>query len=1382
MDKRISLILLLALWLWGTELRVAAQGETRRISVTTGGQQANGISYQPAISDDGRWVLFTSLATNLVAADTNDVSDIFLHDRDRDGNGVLDESGGVRTSRINVGMNGVEADGASEQPAISGDGRYLAFASDATNLVPGDTNGQRDIFVVDRQTGHTARVSVGSDGAQSNGPAGAPTLSLTGRFVAFVSLADNLIVGDNNGVPDIYLHDRDADGNGILDETGGITTERVSVGLNGAESNGASAAPILSATGHEVAFIAQATNLGPDGLGDTADFHWNVFVYQRSRQRTLRISRSWNHAPVDGNSGDGLDYRFGFSPDGRFVTFSSAAGNLVDGDTNNQQDIFLYDRDADGNGVLDESFSGGYTTLARISLGSDGEADGDSRQAAISADGRYVVFQSMAENLLNQPNNFAQDIFRYDRLSKQLTQLSRPAFGSAPNGAAYDPVISGDGAAVLFLSAATNLVTGDTNGVEDLFLVQDEPAAPPVATPWQQQSLDLRGDAGFYVTLALDDYSRPHLLYGRHDETGNTLHYLAWDGIAWQERLMQPMPAQLHQQRQPDTYGAGLAFDDKDRPHLAFLVAANASQLRYDHWDGTQWQPAVIEVPTPLTFGHRPTPLVIAADGPHLLATIIENDTRQLTHLHRSADGAWQQQRLGPSDQRYALALTTAGAPAAAYYDQGAQTVQLARWTGNAWQRSPVPSGSAVGAVHGLAFDQGNRAHLLFTQANQWYYGVQTDDEWQVEQVAITPEGQVALALDNEDAPLLLLADTLTRDRRLYQRTAAGWSSQPIPESVTPRGSSSQSDKGFANALAVDRSGQLHVAYNDSFYGDLFYSVPGAAWQQRTIYSDGVNAWPQLALRAGLPAISFSSSNGPATFLSDWQASAWATTPFPVGAPGYQAPLWYDSRERPHLAYYDATTRQLRLAVQSSGVWSTTVVAELHPALHLGPRIEVIPDASGDNSSLLYSLANDGAASLRLSWRAAPVATWQHLSLPLLGVTTPITTFSGARAGNGNVVVVYTMADVAYRVAHDGHSWGEMIRLPAVDQATALALVIESRLVREHNDAAVIDTTTLAYARRDSHVITYTVEGQGVYTAPVAGPVQELALHHATGSWQRPRLAYIGTDNGVYFLSAHLPLPATWSSTTVTPPGTTPRGHLSFVLGDRERLAYREQIREGRVDIVHAWRTVTSEAAVQQTIKRQGYMVPLVKGGCLCLFAGINGCNPLLTQASSSVRGATGIDLGGALVVGDEAVLQALTNYFAATPTGYAFVDTYLRHDHEIMSIVVSDPALLQHSYRALHNFLPGLTALVNGRGAEVTLTQAMIDQALTGWQAVAAQASPALAAEIHSRLTTTNNLQSYVGLTFDQWAQALGVGAAPSRQNFLPLIMQYLHRPPVDD
>jgi len=330
-------------------VRDVVTGATTRVSLANGGAQANNDSQGASISADGRFVAFGSVASNLVAGDTNGKFDVFVHDRDTGA-----------TTRISVATDGTQANNYSFSAAISADGRYVAFTSDASNLVAGDTNDTSNVFVHDRDTGATTRISVASDGTQANNAGVGPSISADGRYVAFFSMASNLVAGDTNDTFDVFVHDRD---------TG--TTTRVSVASGGIQANNYSIQPAISADGRYVAFQSWPS----DPVSGETTGRRDVFVRDRVTGATTRVSiaSSGTQANNDSSSGGAA-----ISADGRFVTFESLANNLVAGDTNGKQDVFVRDRLAPG--------------LAAVTRLSDFNKDGATDLIARDAAGRLWLY------------------------------------------------------------------------------------------------------------------------------------------------------------------------------------------------------------------------------------------------------------------------------------------------------------------------------------------------------------------------------------------------------------------------------------------------------------------------------------------------------------------------------------------------------------------------------------------------------------------------------------------------------------------------------------------------------------------------------------------------------------------------------------------------------------------------------------------------------------------------------------------------------------------------------------------------------------------------------------------------------------------------------
>jgi len=357
--------------LYDVFVRDTQSGQTSRVSVGSGGTQGNGASQAPSISGDGRYVAFESKANNLVPADTNSRYDVFVRDL---------QTG--QTSRVSVSSGGTQGFGDSQTPSISADGRYVAFQSNASDLVVSDSNGAYDIFVRDLQTGQTSRVSVDSSGAQANSDSQLPSISADGRYVAFESNASNLVPGDTNAIYDIFLRDT---------LTG--QTTRVSVATAGTQGNGGSYTPSISADGLHVVFDSDAANLAPGDTNGVAD----VFMHDMQSAQTKRVSlSSFGTQTIFYDS-----YAGSVNADGRIATFLSYATNLVAGDTNGHPDVFVRDMQM------------GQTT--RVSVTSGGlESNSTSFSSSISATGQIVAFDSNANNLVAGDTNNDTDVFVRD--------------------------------------------------------------------------------------------------------------------------------------------------------------------------------------------------------------------------------------------------------------------------------------------------------------------------------------------------------------------------------------------------------------------------------------------------------------------------------------------------------------------------------------------------------------------------------------------------------------------------------------------------------------------------------------------------------------------------------------------------------------------------------------------------------------------------------------------------------------------------------------------------------------------------------------------------------------------------------------------------------
>lgn len=395
-------------------------GTTVRASVSSAGVQGNGESYCPMISADGRYVLFSSLASNLVPGDINFGYDVF----------VRDLAAGT-TEIVSVNDQGQIGNGSSYLPTGSADMRYVTFVSDAMNLDPNDTNFYDDVFVRDRVTQTTVRINLGPGGAQSDASALFPVISGDGRYVVYSSLATNLVLADFNGFEDVFRFDR---------QTG--ITEIVSLTNSGAPGLGHSedvGINVVSPDGRFVVFASTAPNLVPgDNNGET-----DVFVRDMLLGTTLRAS-----VGVTGQELDADSVWAGISADGRYVAFESDAGNVGTNDVA-FSDVFLRDL------VM------GTTELVSASAGNTA-GNQDSYSPCLTPDARHIAFNSFASNLIVGDTNFLPDVYVRSRCFVEFEILGAGTVGSG----GFAPLLSGtSGACKNGFAIESNGVLGATAGI-----------------------------------------------------------------------------------------------------------------------------------------------------------------------------------------------------------------------------------------------------------------------------------------------------------------------------------------------------------------------------------------------------------------------------------------------------------------------------------------------------------------------------------------------------------------------------------------------------------------------------------------------------------------------------------------------------------------------------------------------------------------------------------------------------------------------------------------------------------------------------------------------------------------------------------------------------
>jgi Tol biopolymer transport system component len=478
---------------------------------------------QPCLSDNGRFVAFEAYDGNLVPGDLNKSDDVFVRDTTSAATELVSQHHPAVASDTPNGPSTLSLSSLSSQ------GSFVAFFSEADNLLPNDANGYRDVFVRDLLADTTLLVSVDMWGAAAgNGMSTDPAISADGRYVVFTSTATNLVTGDTNGASDVFVRD-------LLEGT----TLLVSVNANGVSGNRASYSPMISADGRAVLFHSQASDLAPGSFGSgienlfwrdlwsgttypltaygagagavlaatmTTSGHFAVFggqstswyvwdsqtaanVYTNTSSSGSTLIGVWTSA--DGNriaysAGTGLylvDRTMSstsplglirslshaspcFSADGRYLAYATTSANAP-ADTNGLSDIYLYDCQTGSNTLVSQAFDAPTST------------DGDSDSPAISPDGRFVAYRSAATNLVPGDTNGVPDVFLWDRVTgaTMLVSLSRSMNSSADNRS-LTPVFSGDGRTLMFESWASDLVSNDCNRGSDLFAFNLHASSP----------------------------------------------------------------------------------------------------------------------------------------------------------------------------------------------------------------------------------------------------------------------------------------------------------------------------------------------------------------------------------------------------------------------------------------------------------------------------------------------------------------------------------------------------------------------------------------------------------------------------------------------------------------------------------------------------------------------------------------------------------------------------------------------------------------------------------------------------------------------------------------------------------------------------------------
>jgi hypothetical protein len=896
----------------------------------------------------------------------------------------------------------------------------------------------------------------------------------------------------------------------------------------------------------------------------------------------------------------------------------------------------------------------------------------------------------------------------------------------------------------LYWSRGLALADLNGDGSPDLFEVttaedrvwfnQSEP--PPPEPAWQVQTVAQRGQTGLGASLALDAAGHPHITYveriARPNEDDYRLFYAAWDGERWTTSLI-------------DTAfliaaSTSLALDSQGQAHVVYESNEESSLeegVRYAFWDGNQWQRQTIH-PNAEPRGF----FSLALDGqdrPHI--TFYHSLQQRLDYARW--DGAqWQLAIVDASADvgRFnSLAVDAAGNLHVAYHDYSAQELKYAaRSGGGPWQVEVVDGSPGTGQYASLALDSTGRPHIGYIGDGDVRYARHDGSAWQFETVptAFSAAERTVLTLDTNDDPHLIWNIFPTGDVWYGRRTGPGWHTERAVIAPLWRG----------HDLAVDANLRPHLAFHHSDYGDLRYAVLDFPWRVQTLDSPGLVEPPSLALPVGgfnlPPDISYYKPQAGLLRHAAWEDAAWQVSGVDfINAPGAEPSLAIGNDNRPRVSHYDADSQQLRYAVWDGSVWQSEVVD--------------LTTGTGRFSNLLLQGARPDIVYWDDNVRRIRLASWNLLAgvweftVNLAGPPAAVGSgyLSAARLSDGRIVVSYFQAT------------GGQLRLATWDGQNGTDSLVASGLdaAAPYNTlavGAVENEPAVAYYLQATQQIIYAYRQGGSWLTQTAvngiSNLTGLALQLALDSHRQPRIAYAAADT----LRLASGADGVWYIETIYQEDGVVLNSVSLGLGHRQYIA------AGSSSGLRYAATLAASAGPEPLI-----LTPYdpVSPFLACFEFIFNNLPAAAVVAPRSPAAAHG-DLS------DLEIFLTMTPLFQATPGGQFYVNLYGDHVQEMTSIVLDDVGLLWDSFGTLQNFLPGLAALVTGRGDEILVTQEMVDDALDIWQRLAGAGSPQLAAVINSELARYNNLQDFVGLTFNEWALAIGINP-PGKTLYLPLV-----------
>lgn len=913
--------------------------------------------------------------------------------------------------------------------------------------------------------------------------------------------------------------------------------------------------------------------------------------------------------------------------------------------------------------------------------------------------------------------------------------------------------LNGDGTADLF----------EVTTAEDrVWFNQSVPPVIPNEAGWQVQLVDTRGDAGYSPSLALDANGYPHISYGRlfqdPDDTVSYLHYARWDGVRWHSEFVDN-----------SVYHTAIALDAGGNPHIAYTNGPG-NMLRYAVWDGVTWQVQdVDQLPFPQTMALGSLALD-ANNRAHISYNTFNNaspNPELLKYAHWDGT-AWQLQTVDSGlvyDSE--LVLDSSGTPHLSYAfreEFDTYVLKYAVWDGATWQIEILDgevqdAGVFVASLNLDASDNPHIGYILdgFNSDDILKYTYWNGATWQAQTIAtVDPDYKIldiSLDMDTAANPHLFyyLSDPPDGGHWL-QHTY--WDGVAWQEETLDGGAATTTFRDPLVAMALDAADNLHAAYYAPGYEDLRYVTWAANWQIRTLPETGTVETPAIAVANAAPAIGYYRPGSGQVKLAIWD-EPWTLHPVdfvsePVTDLGVAAGPQYE-----HISYYDADNQRLLYGYWNGLTWTMEVVDE---AGDVGRYNDLLLAGNTDGSPWI-AYWDDTTLRVKLARPVLNSVLWDifpNNAGPALNSSSgPL---SAAVLPGGIGVSYYDGVSGDLRLAR----WTSATATWTDERVDGLSADV-GRL-----NALQTDWTegipVVAYYDETNDAIRFaykTTTGWQIQTAvSAAGGVTSLALELGLNSRHHARIAYtagsgtlhvVGLRNGVWQIE-------------IIESGAAALDEVSLARDTRLHLAYIHASAGLQYAFPTATLNINSANPTMPPGPPPGSYNPL--DPCAADLSPGEQIN--LFTPDHSVFPVT--RLNQAEPLNDSGIFGGMMHLFSATAGGQHYIDLYVQHGSEMGQLGLDDPGSLWDAYGTLQNFLPGLEALVTGRGDEVIVTREMVDDALNVWQQLAAAGSPALTAVINTELAQYNNLQDFVGLTFNEWAAALGVNPY---QNYLPVVLK---------